>query len=86
MGTEAINHIYIGSIVNLKNQKFINCLSLTKFGFTKLVRVKGQETSWCKERLDKVIEQKKWVQRPSIIYISATSRISKIKNSTMALF
>jgi hypothetical protein len=59
---------------------------LTKFGFTKLVRVKGQETSWCKERLDIVIEQNKWAQRPSIIYIWARSGISKIKNSSIASF
>jgi hypothetical protein len=86
MGTEALNNLYIGYVGNLKNQKSNNCCVLTKFGFTKLVRVKGQETSWCKERSYIVIEQKKWAQRPSIIYISARSGISKIKNPTIAVF
>jgi hypothetical protein len=39
--------------------------------------VKGQVTSWCKERLDIVIKKNNWAQRPSIIYISARSGNSK---------
>jgi hypothetical protein len=77
MGTEALKNLYIGNVGNLKNQKFNNGFVLTKFGATKYIRVKGQETSWCRERSYIVIEQKKWAQRPSIIYILARSGISK---------
>jgi len=70
----------------LNKIKFSSLFIFDEFGSTKWVRVKGQVTSWCKERLDIVIEQNKWAQGPSIIYISARSGISKINNSSIALF